>query len=104
VVAAVREGRLQLIWDEPTRRESESLLSRIPPISREDFEDLYREEGRFDGDVATTGFDAVPDPEDRKFAALAAASNATLITLDGHLLEAGLEGVRVVTPRGLLAS
>jgi predicted nucleic acid-binding protein len=103
LVAALRQGRLRLVWDGPTRHESEALLRRIPPISWEDFVDLYREEDRFPGDVAPEAFTAVPDPEDRKFAALASAAEATLVTLDAHLLDAPLgASARVATPRALL--
>ena len=45
----------------------------------------------------------VPDPDDRKFAALAASCGATLVSLDRHLLEAELsERCTVRTPGELL--
>lgn len=99
LVREVREGRVELVWDEPTRRESETLFRRIPPISWGDVSDLFREADRFTGSVDGSGFPSVPDPDDRKFAALAAAAGATLVSLDAHLLEAGLgDRPRVVRP------
>jgi predicted nucleic acid-binding protein len=104
VVELVRKGRLRLVWDGPTRGESASLLRRIPPISWEDFESLFDAKDRFDEPVDPSGFESVPDLEDRKFAALAEAAGATLVTLDAHLLEAGLgKRMRVVTPRTFLS-
>ena len=35
ILAAVREGRFQLIWNEPTRRETELILRRIPHLAWE---------------------------------------------------------------------
>src|SRR5690606_42093946 len=93
----VREGRVGRVWAEPPRREDETLLRRIPPISWRDLSDLFRDEDRFPGSVDQRGFESVPAPDDRKFASLAAAAGATLVSLDAHLLEAGL-GDR---PRGV---
>lgn len=103
LVREVRQGRFRLVWDEPTRRESETLFGRIPPISWKDVADLFREEARFTGPVDAAGFESVPDAEDRKFAALAAASGATLVSLDAHLLDADLGArPRVVRPDVIL--
>jgi uncharacterized protein len=88
IVDAVRSGRLRLVWDEATRRESEALFRRIPPISWDAVGDLFVEEGHFGGEVVPADFPVVPDPDDRKFAALAAASGAVLVTADAALLRA----------------
>jgi uncharacterized protein len=32
ILAAVREERFQLIWNQPTRRETETILRRIPRL------------------------------------------------------------------------
>ena len=32
ILSAVREGRCQLVWNEPTRRETETILRRIPRL------------------------------------------------------------------------
>lgn len=103
ILEAVAAGELRLIWDEPTRRETEALIRRIPPISWEGVRHLFVEANRCSVERKPDDFASVPDPEDRKFAALASSSRATLITLDRHLLGAGLGGIcRVRTPRDFL--
>ena len=47
ILAAVREGRFQLIWNEPTRRETEMILRRIPHLDWERVADLFRPEVEF---------------------------------------------------------
>ena len=104
VVCAVLGGRLRLVWDEPTAHEIRLILGRIPPISWERFAGLFDAEKRFAGIVDPAWFGNVEDPDDRKFAALAYAADATLITQDDHLLRcrSGV-GIRVVTPREFVA-
>ena len=87
IVDAVRDGRLQMIWSEDTRRETRRVLEQIPPISWTPFADLFREANRHPGTVNPGWFGQVRDPTDRKFGALAYAADATLITQDEHLLE-----------------
>ena len=97
---AIRKGALRMIWDDATRRETEHIIHKIPPLSRMSIADLYRPEDRYEGMADPAAFAFVPDPDDRKFLALAAASGAVLITLDEHLLGVRSEtGVRIVTPR-----
>ncbi len=105
VVRAVREGLLPLRWDPATRDETERLFRRIPPIDWGQIAALYREEGRVEVPPSAPGaFDGVPDPEDRKFAALARAAGAVLVSMDAHLLRAGLgTDPEVVTPGELVA-
>ena len=57
----------------------------------------------FLGPVDPESFVLVPDPEDRKFAALSAAAQASLVTSDDHLLSHRSIGVDVLTPRAFLA-
>ncbi|MDB5308831.1 MAG: putative nucleic acid-binding protein contains domain [Gemmataceae bacterium] len=99
VLAAVRAGRLRLVWDEPTRRETEHVVRTIPPLSGTDLSDLFGPDCRYDGPTHPEQFGFIPDPADRKFAALAAATGAVLLTNDRHLL-AGRphHGVVVLTP------
>jgi len=87
IIDAVREGRLRLVWNEATRRETRGILERIPPISWEPFADLFRDENRHRDPVNPGWFGHVRDPDNRKFGALAYAAGATLITQDGDLLE-----------------
>jgi predicted nucleic acid-binding protein len=52
ILAAIRERRFQLVWNEPTRRETEFVLRRIPPLRWDKFADLFRPEGEFTRRVA----------------------------------------------------
>ncbi len=87
IIDAARGGRLRLVWTEGTRQENERVLRKIPPIDWEPFGDLFAEEGRFDGELDEAGVSYIPDPTDRKFAALAEAMGASLISNDDHLLD-----------------
>lgn len=99
IIGEVRAGRLRLIWDEATRRETEAVVRRIPPLSWETFAGLFQEEHRYEGKVHPGEFEDVPDAADRKFAALAAAADAALVTNDGDLLGSlPADRVRVLTP------
>jgi predicted nucleic acid-binding protein len=99
IVETVREGRLRLVWNEATRRETRRILDRIPPISWEPFADLFREEDRHRGRVNPDWFGQVDDPDDRVFGALAYAAGATLVTQDDDLLEVRSNvGVPILTP------
>jgi predicted nucleic acid-binding protein len=104
VLAAVRAGDLRLVWDEPTRRETEHVVGKIPPLAGTDLSDLFRPEERYDGSTDPDRFGSVPDPADRKFAALAAAAGAVLVTLDRHLLEGrSVAGNLILTPTEFVA-
>jgi uncharacterized protein len=104
ILAAVREGRFQLIWNEPTRRETEMILRQIPHLDWERFADLFRPETEFFGRVDPESFVFIPDPEDRKFAALCVAAQTPLVTNDNDLLSHKHSiGVDVLTPRAFLA-
>ena len=81
----VRDGRMQLIWNEATRRETRAVLMRIPMLSWEAVEDLFRPEGQ-GPDAALDDMAFVEDPKDRKFAALSLATQVPLVTADDHLL------------------
>jgi len=86
IVRAARDGLLLMVWCEETKRESERILRKIPPLSWGAFADLFNKETRYRGKIDPAGHAYVPDPADRVFAALAHAANATLITQDDHLL------------------
>jgi putative PIN family toxin of toxin-antitoxin system len=103
ILDAVREGRLRLIWNEATQRETRRILERIPPISWEPVADLFREEDQHCDPVYPGWFGQVRDPDDRKFGALAYAAGATLITQDDDLLEIRSNvSVPIVTPAEFL--
>jgi predicted nucleic acid-binding protein len=98
IIAALRAGSLRMVWTDATRRETEQILRRIPPIDAEPFLTLFRPEDRYAGELDTMAFTRVPDVDDRKFAALACAAGATLITIDAHLLGAAAPDLDVQTP------
>ena len=83
-----------MLWNGGTRREIERILRQIPRLSWDDVAPLFREEDRFQGDTHPDQFEYVPDPADRKFAALADAAGAPLVTSDHDLLQ-GREHARV---------
>jgi len=86
VVDGVRSGRLRMVWNEATRQETRAILERIPPLSWPSFEKLFDPASEYTGPVDPERFGSVPDPEDRKFAALAHATGAILISADDDLL------------------
>jgi len=86
IIQRIRGGELELVWDGPTLRETRKIVKKIPPLTWKKFEDLFTEERQFVGETHPEDFGVVADYDDRKFAALAAASNAILITNDEHLL------------------
>lgn len=102
VLRAIRDGDSRLVWDDATRGETKAVLERIPPISWVEFEELFRPEGRLEHRSDPEAFGGVPDPADRKFAALAAAADALLVTSDAALLAAARRGGFRAAPPGTL--
>ncbi len=101
---AVRSGRLRMNWNDATRRETRSILERIPPLSWSAVADVFRHEDRHSGEADTSQFAQIPDPEDRKFAALAHATGSILISQDEDLLaEPHRVDVLVLTPSEFLS-
>ncbi len=99
ILREIEQGRLELIWNRDTRRETEVIVRRIPHLRWERFAPLFREESEYTGAVEPEAFRYVEDPDDRKFAALSAATGAALITSDDHLLaHRGRAGIRIRTP------
>lgn len=74
ILKAVRAGTLRLVWDEATRRETEHVVGKIPPLRGTSLSEYFLPVGRYDGPTAPDAFDFIPDPADRKFTALAAAA------------------------------
>jgi uncharacterized protein len=104
ILESVRGGRFRLIWDQPTRRETEMILRRIPRLDWQKLADLFRPEGEYTGPVDPAAFTVIPDPDDRKFAALSAAANAPLVTSDKLVLaQRDNVCIEIVTPCDFLA-
>lgn len=82
----VRSGARILAWDIPTRRETRQVLERIPPLDWPAVAPLFAEGLQVEGARPDPAFALIPDPTDRKFAALALAAGAILISADRHLL------------------
>jgi predicted nucleic acid-binding protein len=100
VVREVREGRRAMPWTDGTFREIRRILEKIPPVDWTDFENLFRPETRREDPLDQSGLEWVPDPEDRKFAALAREAGAVLVSNDRHLLARRREAsFAVLTPR-----
>jgi predicted nucleic acid-binding protein len=87
ILNAVRDGQLRMVWNEETRRKILYILRRIPPLRKKRVDNLFRQEDQFTGSTYPENFELIPDPDDRKFAALAHAADAMLISRDEHLLE-----------------
>jgi predicted nucleic acid-binding protein len=86
IVEAVKRGELRMVWNDATRREIEHIVQRIPPLRAHSVSDLFRPRDRYTAATHPERFAFIPDPDDRKFAALADATGATLISNDDHLL------------------
>jgi predicted nucleic acid-binding protein len=86
VLRWLREGRLSMAWCDATRRETQMVLETIPPLSWANVASLFRETDRFAGEIRSEDFPQIPDPADRKFAALARATGSVLISQDRDLL------------------
>jgi predicted nucleic acid-binding protein len=100
IVEAIQDGRMQLVWNEATRNESRKIVERIPHLTWQTFEALFRRGMEFTGAVDPGRYSVIADRDDRKFAALAAAAGAALVTNDEHLLSVRRDlGVMVLTPR-----
>ena len=99
IVDAVRRADLRMIWTDATRGEIEHVIGRIPALRGQSVAELFRPEDRYAAATDPEAFAAVPDPDDRKFAALANAAGATLISSDQHLLgHRGPLALTVLTP------
>jgi uncharacterized protein len=91
VLDAVRLGRLHMVWDSSTQEEVEHVLRQIPRLSWTSVAALFRAEDKFEGTTQPQKFSFVPDPVDRKFAALADAAWVPLVTSEGGLLMAAAQ-------------
>jgi predicted nucleic acid-binding protein len=86
ILEAVKHEQLRLVWTEATRRETEHVMQQIPPLRGQPIAQLFRPGERFTGETHPERFTGIPDRDDRKFAALAHAAGAVLVSNDDHLL------------------
>lgn len=86
IVNAVKQGQLRMVWNDATRRETEHIMQQIPPLRAHSVSDLFRPRERYTAPTHPDRFAFIPDPDDRKFAAVANATGAILISNDDHLL------------------
>lgn len=97
MIEAARRRDLRMVWSDATRAETRRIVEKIPPLARagvwERFEEAFRDEGRVEVTLDDALFAAVPDPEDRKFAALAAETGAVLVSSDRDLLDHAADAV-----------
>src|SRR5689334_24877907 len=56
ILEGVREGRFRLIWNRPTRRETEMILRRIPRLDWRKVADPFRPENEVMGPVDPAAF------------------------------------------------
>ena len=104
VLAAVRERHFLLVWNKPTRRETETILARIPGLHWARVADLFLPEGEFTGPVDPDAFVMIADRDDRKFVALSAAATTPLVTNDKHFLaQQRAVGIEILSPRAFVA-
>ena len=88
-----------MVWNEDTRRETRHILEKIPPLSWPSVAPLFRDDNRFDGPTNPEKFSHIPDADDRKFAALAEAAGAIIVTNDEHLLQGrDRANIEILTP------
>lgn len=88
LLEAVRAGRLRHVWHDRTLAETRRILVQVPRLGWEPVAALFTEEGHYHGPIApeAPAFAIIPDPHDRKYAALAAATGAMVATGDDDLL------------------
>jgi putative PIN family toxin of toxin-antitoxin system len=86
IVEAVKQGQIRMVWDEATRREIERMMQHIPPLRAHVVSDLFRPKNHCAVATHPERFSFVTDPDDRKFAALAHAAGAVLISNDDDLM------------------
>jgi predicted nucleic acid-binding protein len=86
ILRAVENGAHTLVWNAATQAETRKIVTQIPRLSWDHFAGLFAPEHEYAAPTYPEDFVQVVDRDDRKFAALAAATASTLITNDDHLL------------------
>lgn len=86
LIAAIESGALWLVWHETTLAETQRIVGKIPRISFRAIAPLFAAPAKYEDSLDLDAVSVVPDPEDRKFAALAVQSGAPLVSSDDDLL------------------
>ncbi len=86
IMAMIQEDTLTMVWNEATRQETAKIVEKIPRISWQKFAPLFLDQHRVEAEVNLEGLRQIEDRDDCKFAALAFAAGAVLISNDDHLL------------------
>jgi predicted nucleic acid-binding protein len=86
ILKAVEQGKINLVWNEDTRRETRKMITQIPRLSWSQFARLFKDENEYKGHVDVDDYRFIEDPDDRKFAALGEATGSIIVTNDHHLL------------------
>lgn len=104
IISMIEDEQIKMVWNQRTLSETRRIINQIPVLHWSRFVHIFREESEYTGETHPEDFDFIPDPEDRKFAALAAATGATLITNDTHFLNVREEfSGSILQPREWLA-
>lgn len=99
IMAMIDSGELTMVWNEATRRETAKIVQKIPRLNWQRFAPLFRAENLVQAETNPERFRQIEDRDDRKFAALAHASDAVLISNDDHLLsQRRMMDVQVLRP------
>lgn len=86
ILDLIRSGDLQFVWDNDTKRETRRILEQIPPLQWWNFDEIFAPGAEFEGHIEPQNYPEIEDSTDRKFAALADAARAILISNDDDLL------------------
>ncbi|MEM9567342.1 MAG: PIN domain-containing protein [Cyanobacteria bacterium P01_E01_bin.34] len=99
LVERVRTHQLQMVWHPLTRKETQFIVGKIPPLSWEAISNLFEPEGEYIGELVLESYDYIADSEDRKFAALCHATQTPLVTMDRGLLAArDVDSLPILSP------
>lgn len=86
IIDAIDRGDLVQVWNDQTRRETLHVVGKIPPLSRDSLEPLFRDDGFYPGATEPAEFEIIGDESDRKFAALAKSCAVVLVSNDSDIL------------------
>jgi len=104
ILERIREGSWIMVWNRDTRRATVAVLARIPPLSHWDVDSAFSPEAEVKAETHPERYALIQDPDDRKFAALAVAAAAVLVTSDDHLLsQRDRIEIEVLTPAEVVA-